>query len=141
LYTFTSSDAGQQPSYNVVLGQSGLIYGAGGFDLFEFNQNTGAMTNLNAYVQGGPTASLTVDQSGNLYGASAIPSNRDGRVFQYNPATQTATVIWQFLGGHVAQGYWAQGVAVGKNGELYGTTPYNKVRGQLEYGTIFSLTP
>jgi uncharacterized repeat protein (TIGR03803 family) len=141
LYSFPDG-TGLLPSYNVILGQKGLIFGLGDGDLFIFNQRTGVLTGADAYKGGGsPEGKLVTDQAGNLYG-SATFGGGNGRVFEYDPSTQVVTIIWQSGGTHhVSKGFEPQGVVFGKNGKLYGTMPFNKVKHQNEYGTIFSLTP
>jgi uncharacterized repeat protein (TIGR03803 family) len=93
LYSFPDG-TGLLPSYNVILGQNGLIFGLGAGDLFIFNPNTGVVTGAGAYTGGGrPDGKLVMDQAGNLYGSAEFDGDF-GKVFEYDPITQAVTTIW-----------------------------------------------
>jgi hypothetical protein len=100
------------------------------------------VTGAGAYTGGGrPDGKLVMDQAGNLYGSAEFDGDF-GKVFEYDPITQAVTTIWLSNGTHHgSKGFVPQGIVFGKSGKLYGTTPFNKVMHEKEYGTIFSLKP
>jgi uncharacterized repeat protein (TIGR03803 family) len=145
LYSFSSYVPGSAPFYSVVLGKDGSIYGTGTGDAFKFVPATGAFSTLKAYDYShlGPTGNLVMDKADkNIYGVDDSPNGGNfGQVFQYNIKTGVVTIIAGFSGGTQHNGSFPQGTVFGKNGDLYGTTTYSKDKGQVEYGTIFSLVP
>lgn len=102
----------------------------------------------------GPTANLTFDAAGNLYGTTAfgIGSTEDcasscGTVFQLTPGS---TGVWQehdlytFTGGSDGQ-FPTSGVVFDSSGQLYGTTEWGGglfcLPSNHGCGTAFRLTP
>ncbi|MGA3039498.1 MAG: choice-of-anchor tandem repeat GloVer-containing protein [Bryobacteraceae bacterium] len=89
-----------------------------------------------------PNASLVLDANGVLYGTTTWGGVAGlGTVFELAPPASpggawSETVLHSFLGD--ADGYEPNGIVLGSNGTLYGTTLYG---GTSNYGTVFSLRP
>jgi uncharacterized repeat protein (TIGR03803 family) len=85
-------------------------------------------------------SALTLGTDGNLYG-TAIPTSTGfttgGIVFQFNPTTQKLTTLHTFLGSPNDGAYPYGPLALGTNGDFYGTTTGGGVEGQ---GTVYSIT-
>ncbi len=109
--------------------------------LFHFNQTDGANPNGLALGAGGVLYGTTY-----LGGSSACAGGAGcGTVFELAPPTPTGvswtqTVLCNLGGsGPCRYGIWPMtGVAIAKNGTLYGTTTYG---GPSNTGTLFALTP
>ena len=98
LYTFQNQQDGAAPYAGLIFDQSGNLYGAttqggqhGGGTAFELTpsgegwsfQTLYAFTAYGSGIAGGPTASLVMDNAGNLYGATAGDGvYSDGAVFK-----------------------------------------------------------
>jgi uncharacterized repeat protein (TIGR03803 family) len=85
---------------------------------------------------------LTLGTDGNLYGtASETGSSVYGTVFQFNPTTQTLTTLHNFLGSASSDGANPAGpLALGANGDFYGTTTAGGINGGSNGGTVYSIT-
>ncbi len=84
-----------------------------------------------------PTANLTFDKAGNLYGTSdAGGYYLHGTVFELS-SSGVEKVLYSFSGTSGDGYYPASGVVFDKKGNLYGTTFYGGVYGQ---GTVFELS-
>lgn len=102
-----------------------------------------------------PAAGLVFDESGNLYGTTALGgSEGGGTVFELSPSLPgeawTETVLYSFcankLGSQCLDGqYPASDLVFDKKGNLYGTTVYGgSGHIDIEYpgaGTVFKLSP
>jgi uncharacterized repeat protein (TIGR03803 family) len=137
LYNFQNLSDGQQPIAGLITDGAGNYYGAatdggssGGGTVFELSPigNTWSFTVLYSFSgqQGkycGPQASLTMDNSGNLYGTTFCDGpNNVGNVFKLTN-TQNG---WEYTSLHdFADGpdgaYPVSNVTVDPNGNLYGT--------------------
>ena len=87
-----------------------------------------------------PTAPVTLDASGNLYGTTgktAVDSG-NGLVFELSPSNGgwTETVLHYFLGTDGL--YPSSNVVMDANGNLYGTTSQG---GDYGYGVVWEITP
>jgi uncharacterized repeat protein (TIGR03803 family) len=85
-----------------------------------------------------PTAGLTIDRAGNLYGTASVSPNGDGVVFRLSRRNSgwILTPLYSFQGGHDGSVPYG-GVSIAADGNLYGTT----YAGGLGYGTVFKLQP
>jgi uncharacterized repeat protein (TIGR03803 family) len=89
---------------------------------------------------GAPTAPLTFDGHGNLYGTTAQGGDNNGIVFKLTPGAGgvwTETVLYKFIGATDGQEP-VTGVVFDAKGNLYGTTI---VGGPLYNGTLYELMP
>ena len=131
---------------------AGALFGAtvnGGTDnagtVYEFTPSGGGWTFNSIFSftdtgTGGPFAKLTMDASGNLYGATqgGAPGNFC-TVIKLTPSGSgwTETVLYQFTGG--TDGSVPMGsVIVDASGKVYGTTFQG---GALGKGVVFEITP
>jgi len=145
LYSFGGPSGDGFDPNGVILGKKGILYGTtyqGG----TYGQGTvfkvapsGVETVL--YSFGGqpgdgtsPTAGVTLDKAGNLYGTTWSGGSCDGgTVFKLTPGG-VETVLYSF-GCVYGDGYNPYaGVILDKAGNLYGTT-------NSSYGTVFKVTP
>jgi len=87
---------------------------------------------------GFPSAGLTLDKGGNLYGTASGGGTGYGTVYQlkHKGSNLVFNPLYSFAGGTDGNGPAAR-VMFGPNGTLYGTT----VGGGNGYGTIFNLRP
>ena len=143
LYTFTGPD-GANPTAGVTFDPSGNLYGTtlhGGASkhwgaVFEVD-TSGKETVLHSFRSGQwgyfPGAGLTLDSSGNLYGATDGDSSNAGTVFRLNSAGKQ-NVLHQFVG---SDGAAPSGLIRDKVGNLYGTTG---THGPDNFGTIFEVS-
>lgn len=86
-----------------------------------------------------PTASLTMDKAGNLYGTTSYGYANAGSVFKLTHSGSGGWIfspLYGFKGGGDGHSPYAA-VTFGPDGNLYGTTAL----GGLGYGTVFSLRP
>jgi uncharacterized repeat protein (TIGR03803 family) len=154
LHTFTGGTDGGSPVAGVVADSAGNLYGTtyqGGIaGAGPHKLGAGVVYRIDASGQfsvvytftggadgGSPTASVTVDSSGDLYGTTYYGgTNGDGAVYKVNPAGQE-TVLYSFLGPPDGANPYA-GVTVDSAGNFYGTT---YAGGEHEEGTVFKLAP
>jgi len=143
---FTCPD-GETPWGSVMQAANGKFYGTtpfggaqGGGTVFELTP-AGTLTTLYSFPNGSsPQATLVQGFNGYLYG-SANFSGVDvyGTIFAVNPATGTLTTIYTFCSKpHCSDGMASGGLALGANGNFYGTTGTGGTNGG---GTVFELTP
>ena len=164
LYSFSGGSDGQYPS-PVVFDRSGNLYGttqnggtAGYGTIFQLSPSGGGWTKKTLYnFQDGhdgewPVAGLTMDKSGNLYGATAFGDNYGATVFKLTPsgADWTFSVIWPLI-----YNGWTGPVdrlAIDAAGNIYGATTNGCADGRstpdggcdlplFYYGEVFKLTP
>ena len=84
---------------------------------------------------------LTIDQAGNLYGASSAGGSLSwGLIFRMQEKSSgwTLTPLYDFAGTANGDGWEPNGVVIGPAGRIYGTTYEG---GTIGYGTVFSLSP
>jgi len=157
LHDFTGGSDGGNPAASLVIGTKGELYGtttAGGisglgtvFELTPPASPGGAWTEtvLHAFTGGNdgavPTASLVIGKNGELYSTTAGGSSGYGTVFKLTPPASsggpwTEAVLYGFAGG--SDGGSPNGVVIGKDGVLYGTTGDG---GTSTFGTVFALKP
>lgn len=142
--SFDGTDSGA-PLAPVSLDKGGNLYGttAGGGaygygTVFEIASGTNTITTLASFdlydgVQ--PLAGVSLDGSGNLYGATPSGgANNDGTIFEIAKGSNTITVLATFSG---ADGGFPEGsLTLDSTGDLYGTTANGGAGG---YGTVFEI--
>jgi len=158
LHEFGANGDGAQPLHSVIFDTSGNLYGTtsyGGADnygvVFQlvpsgsgWTENILASFSPNGSAGGIPYAGLTIDQSGDLYGATSTGGSPGfGAVFELVPSGSnwTLKVLYSFLVGGSGGSYYCGpygNLVMDAAGNLYGTT-YSD--GAYEYGSIFKLTP
>jgi len=159
LYSFCSeADCadGEQPEAGLIFDGSGNLYGTttgGGISttccgtVFEYTSG-GTENVLHAFSATDegvyPTASLTMDTSGNLYGTTSdgTVTGVVGAAFELAP-DGTETVLHTFTGGSDG-GAPLAGVILDSSGNLYGTTSLGGTTGCRKHtgcGTVFKVTP
>jgi uncharacterized repeat protein (TIGR03803 family) len=150
LASFNGTD-GNQPN-GLVQGVDGNFYGTtltGGANLcscgviFKITAS-GTLSSLYSFGSSSadamyPNAGLTLGSDGNLYGTTnSGGSNEGGTVFQFNPVTMTEKILWNFPmykgDGQEPLG----GLALGADGNFYGTT---SLGGEHTSGMVFKITP
>jgi len=150
LYNFQKATDGASPYGGVIFDSSGNLYGttsfngpAGAGTVFELTPSNGSwtFTVLHSFAgNNGPYGGLTMDAAGNLYGTTyGDGAHGYGNVFELSPSNGgwTYTDLYDFTGGSDG-GYPFGTVAVGANGNLYGTTGYF---GNDGYGVVWEITP
>jgi uncharacterized repeat protein (TIGR03803 family) len=161
LYNFTGGSDGSWPVSGLIFDAAGNLYGttSGGNSyvqgtVFKLTQNGGgswAKSVLHSFTGGtdgsNPSADLTFDSAGNLYGTTAqggtknnyCAGNGCGAVFQLTPngdGTWTEHTLYSFSG---PDGQWSYSRLIfDAGGNLYGTTSFG---GDNAVGTVFTLTP
>jgi uncharacterized repeat protein (TIGR03803 family) len=99
---------------------------------FDFNGTDGIL----------PTAGLTIDAAGNLYGTTQDGgAYSEGIVFELTPTaggSWTETVLHDFNNNGTDGWFPEASLILDASGRLYGTTGYG---GTYNYGTVFKLTP
>src|ERR1700691_1467618 len=146
LHSFAGGTDGANPEAGVVIDSSGNLYGttyAGGLSnvgvVYKLDA-AGNETILYSFMGGSdganPTAGVTLDSSGNLYGTTysgGTPGNA-GTVYKVD-ATGHETVLYSFTGA-ADGGSPAGGVVFDAAGNLYGTTESSGIG-----GVVFKLDP
>jgi uncharacterized repeat protein (TIGR03803 family) len=139
LHVFTGINEGCEPAGELIFDSAGNLYGsAGGCGssqngaIFELSPTSGgAWTQTILYnFKGGadgsnPSAGLTLDAAGNLYGTTSVGGVGEGTVFELSPASGggwTERVLHSFLGGHRDGADPLGAVSLDGAGNIYGTT-------------------
>ncbi len=161
LYNFTGFADGGGPYGGVVFDSAGNLYGATGvgagcdlcgvvFELSPASDGTWTETTLYTFTDGSdggfPTAKMSIDSSGNLFGTAAQGGivNQScpegcGVVFELTTngsGVWTQKVLYAFQGG--ADGIRPIGMTLDGLGNIYGTTTSGGVN---NFGVIFKLAP
>jgi uncharacterized repeat protein (TIGR03803 family) len=155
LYNFTGGDDGSDPVGPLVRDAFGNLYGvteSGGASgqgvVFKLDPS-GKETVLYTFTGGAdgavPTAGLTRDLSGNLYGTTLFGgiggTFGPGVVFKVSP-TGTETVLYSFTGGADGGNPFAAVLVRDSSGNLYGTTGGGgSTACPFGCGVVFKLTP
>jgi uncharacterized repeat protein (TIGR03803 family) len=153
LYNFQNGTDGGLPQAGLVFDSAGNLYGTtngGGIStvgtVFKLSPNVGGgwtekvLHSFTGGSDGGrPTASLTLDANGNLYGTTQAGGTGNGVVFKLSGhgTTWTETVLHTFTGGLDGQ-FPSSNVIFDSSGNLYGTTTAG---GSKNFGVFFQLTP
>jgi uncharacterized repeat protein (TIGR03803 family) len=154
LYNFQNGRDGGLPQAGLVFDSAGNLYGTtngGGtsavgtvFKLLPTRGGVWTEKVLHSFTGGTdgarPTASLTLDANGNLYGTTQAGGTGNGVVFKLSPhhgTTWTETVLHTFTGGLDGQ-FPSSNVIFDSFGNLYGTTAAG---GSKNFGVVFQLTP
>ena len=130
LHSFTGGADGGDPVAGVIEDSAGNLYGttqlggtAGYGVVFKLNP-AGQETVLHSFTGksdgGSPSAGVTRDSAGNLYGTAGFGSAGAGVIFKLT-ATGDFTVLYSFTGGPDG-GDPSSGVILDSAGNLYGTT-------------------
>jgi uncharacterized repeat protein (TIGR03803 family) len=151
LYSFTGGPDGWGPLGGLILDTAGNLYGttvAGGNGqgvAFELSPLGGSWTEKAIYTFGNtpgdgcnPSAGLTIDSLGNLYGTNTGCGVGYGTVFELTPSsggTWTEAILWAFTGLDGASP--EAGVVLDNTGNLYGTTYSGGFYGG---GSVFKLS-
>jgi uncharacterized repeat protein (TIGR03803 family) len=161
LYNFQGGSDGSQPQGGLIFDKLGNLFGVtsagGAFNLgtvFQLSNQGRSWTEsvLHYFLSGSdganPSASLTLDANGNLYGTTAHGGS-SSKCFQAGCGTVfslirtalgwTEQILYSFKGGNDGQYPYAK-VTFDKKGNLYGTTSQGGAVSTY-YGTIFRLTP
>ncbi len=156
LYRFQGGSDGRSPTAGLILDQAGNLYGmtsrGGSNDIgtvFELSPSVGGWMfsvayNLVGMVVDYPpgNGSLSMDASGNLYGANGTGGDfGGGSVFRLVPSngSWTPTILYQFTGG--GDGAYPIAVVLNANGDLFGTTNAGGAYGSSGGGVVFEITP
>jgi uncharacterized repeat protein (TIGR03803 family) len=139
-----------QPSAGVMRGKDGKLYGTTAIGS-KYQKGTvfvvdtsGTQTVLHAFTgkhgDGAyPTSALVQDAGGNFYGTTQGGGTKEGNgtVFEIT-AAGTFITIYKFKGGTSDGQYPFAGMAIGPDGDLYGTTEFG---GPSNDGVVFRVTP
>jgi uncharacterized repeat protein (TIGR03803 family) len=154
IHSFDTTD-GYCPCAALIVDVSGNLYGttvlggASGYGtVFELTPTTGGTWTEkvlhsfdNSTTEGhGPTSSLTLDASGDLYGTTPDGGAHGfGTVFELKPAngTWSEKVLYSF-NPHTQDGFGVSDLIFDASGNLYGTTRYG---GADDFGLVFELSP
>ena len=151
--SFGSGAGGEDPYAGLTMDASGNLYGttieggtSGDGVVFELERTGRRYTPKVLYTFTGqpdgatPYAGLTVDGSGNLYGATLFGgAHNDGAVFELTRTRHTfkETILYSFAGGSDGANPKAEPI-LDASGNLYGTTEGGGTSG---YGIAYELTP
>lgn len=149
IYNFTGGNDGGTPVASVALDAAGNLYGTTSFGgangvgvVYKLSHSGSGWTETVLYTFQGandgqnPVAGVTVDPSGNLYGATFLGgANNGGTLYKLSPSGggYTFTLLYSFPG--FGGPYSTLTLA---NGNLYGTTNRD---GAFNDGSVFKLTP
>jgi uncharacterized repeat protein (TIGR03803 family) len=160
LYNFSDhGNGGFAPEAGLLSDAAGNLYGSTlatpsptyTGTIFEFSPSNGGWTynvlaQIPAQYSGGPTAPLTMDSAGNLYGTIGTrDTNQPGAVFKLTHGSSgwTFTSLHDFTGGEDGDAP-SSTVAIGANGNLYGTATYGG-KGDCDSGggcgVVWEITP
>jgi uncharacterized repeat protein (TIGR03803 family) len=150
LHSFSCAD-GCAPTYvTPVFDKAGNVYGTtfnGGYygngTVFKMTPD-GTVTTLysfNSAVGDGynPTAGVTLDTAGNLYGTTAIGGAYGSGILYEITAAGAYSILYSFTGG--TDGLTPRSAPVFKSGSLYGTTQAGGAGCTWGCGVIFKFTP
>jgi uncharacterized repeat protein (TIGR03803 family) len=151
LYSFLFDDPnGDYPDAGLTMGSAGHIYGAtttngtaGGGTIFELASNGASWTFSTIYdlvgtFGGGPVGALTLDASGDLYGAARYDgANNVGSIFKLTPSNGSwaYTDIYDFSPPNES-GWLYDGLVLGPQGTIFGTSYHG---GTFNYGEVFEI--
>jgi uncharacterized repeat protein (TIGR03803 family) len=145
LYSFASDPDGAFPFSGVTWDTKGNLYGttygggSGGGTVYQLSPNGSGGWNEQVIYDRGGYAGLTIDGSGNLYGADDVGH---GHIFELSPNGSghwNATVLHTFKGGP-SDGLTPEGTPVlDSAGNVYGTTVAGGATKGL--GSVWQLTP
>lgn len=140
LYAFQNGSDGAQPNGGLIFDAAGNLYGTtssgganGGGTVFELTPANGSWNFHLLYsftggiFQVGPTGSLAMDGSGNLYGVTASEGLfGDGNIFKLSPSggSWTYTDLHDFAGSPTDGAFPEAGLTLDPAGNLYGTTGF-----------------
>jgi uncharacterized repeat protein (TIGR03803 family) len=152
LYSFKGGADGNQPYAGVIQGKDGYFYGmcmyGGGSsnagDIFQL-QTSGTNVLFNSVftftgTNGAyPAARLVMTNDGAFYGTTTYGgAHSSGTVFQLKMSGTTASVNTLYSFGTIPNdGSAPNGLVIGQDGDLYGTT---STGGMFNQGTIFKIT-
>jgi uncharacterized repeat protein (TIGR03803 family) len=155
LHAFTGPD-GSEPHAGVVFDAQGNLFGTtvgitqGFGSVFELtptsngNWQESVIYGFSGTADGAYPTGLILDGLGNIYGATQAGGKSScnqgcGLVYQLSHGSGgwQQTVLHNFLGGADGE-YPGDGVILGNDGSLYGTTPYGGANG---LGIIYQVTP
>ncbi len=161
LYSFQGGGDGEAPFSGLVADKTGALYGVtleggnsacfgGCGTVFKLTPKKSGYAKSTIYSFGPgvdastPLGTLVLDKKGALYGVAQYGGTRnDGAVFNLAPSKSgyKETVIYSFQGG-VDGNFPQAGLAIDKQGALYGTTFYGG-SGTCDggCGTVFKLSP
>ena len=155
LYAFRGGSDGGGPVGGLIFDQSGNLYGTtssggsgGGGTVFEMTPSEAGLTFHLLYSfrgSAGPSANLTLDRAGNLYGTTAGDGTyQHGSVFRLTPdnGSWSETDLYSFTGGSDGNTPMSI-VTLDANGNLYGTTQTGGANdcGGRGCGVVWEITP
>ena len=129
---------GDVPDYCVTLDAGRNLFGTAGGDgggiVFEIAHGTSTVTALASFNGSNvPSSGVSLDSSGDLFGATASDTDGAGTVFEIAHGTATVTTLASFSGSN---GLYPSGVTLDTSGDLFGTT----IDGGTDHeGTVFEI--
>jgi len=146
LHSFNPQDEGTPFGKGLLMDESGTLYGttAGDYDnnfggtVFALSPGDWTFTILYRFPSQSYLYpySLVVDAAGDFYGITACINNTTGSVFKLTPQGQL-TDIYDFT-YNGSGGYCPEGLLLGANGNVYGTSRYGGANG---WGVVWEITP
>jgi uncharacterized repeat protein (TIGR03803 family) len=148
LASFPALPGPEYPQYGVIMDSSGDLYGTasmGGTSgvgaVFEVVQGSNTVTQLASFDDtgdnGSPISGLTIDSSGNLYGATNTGGAfGDGTIYELPNGSNQIITLASFGGASNAPWGAQSGVIIDSSGNLYGTTTEG---GDYGEGTVYEL--
>jgi len=155
LYNFGySGSGGNLPQAGLISDPAGNLYGStsngpgGAGTIFELSPSNGGWTyqvlaQVPAKYAGGPAAPLAFDEAGNLYGTiNGCCVDFPGAVFKLTPGNNgwTFTSLHDFTNGSDG-GHPYSNVAIGADGNLYGTASSGGTGSDGGCGVVWEITP
>ena len=144
LYSFTSTPDGAFPASGLAWDHQGNLYGttygggSGDGVVYELSPNGSGVWNEQIIYDSGGYAGLTIDGSGNIYGADDA---KDGHIFKLAPNGSlgwNTTILHTFTGGHNDGGFPQGTPILDSAGNVYGTSTGG---GSSSAGAVWELTP